>query len=264
MMSTPPAGWTDAHCHLNEFAAEGRLQEVLARANVFAIRRFLVNGTRPEDWDAVARLHLHNPAVVPQFGLHPWFAERDDNWETQLKEMLLRVPGAGVGEIGLDKKLTDTPWEAQVDAFHRQLDLARTLQRPCTVHAAGPVWDELIDGVRAHPPRALLLHAWGGGDRDLAAWIELNAWFSFGGALLRQPPSEKLRKTVLAVPLDRILLETDAPWQHPKGKAHRQEPAGLLSVAEAVARIKGVPLDTLRQVTEKNLARCFGNPVLDG
>lgn len=260
MIPDTPEGWTDAHCHLNEFVTAGDLNAVLSRANVFAIRRFLVNGTRPEDWEAVARLHLQNPAVVPQFGLHPWFAERKDGWETLLKEMLLRVPRAGVGEIGLDQQLTNTPWEAQVDVFRRQLALARKLQRPCTVHAVGPVWDELLAGVRENPPRSVLLHAWGGGHRDLAAWIELNAWFSFGGALLREPLSEKLRKTVQAVPLDRILLETDSPWQHPKGKAHRQEPAGLLAVAEAVARIKGVPLDTLRQVTEKNVERCFGSP----
>ncbi|MCC5848793.1 MAG: TatD family hydrolase [Verrucomicrobia bacterium] len=258
MIELGTVGWTDSHCHLQDFPAE-ELSTILKRAEIFKIERFCVNGTRPEDWSVVARLAANFPGVYPQFGLHPWQTAQTENWEIKLKEFLLRHPHAGVGEIGLDTQLTDTPLETQRPAFQKQLALAAELQRPCTIHAVGAVWDELLEDLQTHRPRAALLHAWGGGTHMLPRWIECNAYFSFGGALCREPQSGKLVEAVQAIPLDRILLETDSPWQHPKGKAHRQEPAALLSVAEQVAKIKKVSLDLLRQVVEKNVTRCFGH-----
>ena len=253
-------GWTDAHCHLQEFQPpKGEdLPTVLERAAVFGVRRFVVNGTGPEDWPAVARLASTRGDVKPQFGLHPWQADCGGDWETPLKELLLRFPRAGVGEIGLDSKLTEVPMAAQREVFCRQLDLAARLGRTCTIHAVGEVWDDLLEDVRAHRPPAVLLHAWGGGATRVGAWIELDARFSFGGAVCRDPRGKALTAAVEAVPVDRLLLETDAPWQHPRGRSHRQEPAALLAVAEQVARMKRLTLDTLREVTEKNADRLFG------
>ncbi len=257
MIEIETVGWSDSHCHLQDFSPE-ELSAVLKRADIFKIKRFHVNGTRPEDWIVVARLAANLPGVCPHFGLHPWQAAQTEDWETKLKEYLLRHPQAGLGEIGLDAKLTDTPMDAQRAAFQTQLALAAELQRPCTIHAVGGVWDMLLEDLQTHKPRAVLLHAWGGGTHLLPRWIECNAFFSFGGVLCRDPQSAKHVQAVEAIPLERILLETDSPWQHPKGKAHRQEPAGLLSIAEQVAKIKKVSLDLLRQVVEKNTNRCFG------
>ena len=253
-------GWSDAHCHLQEFTpprGEG-LAEVLRRAEVFGVRRFVVNGTGPGDWAAVARLAATCSGVVPQFGLHPWQADCGSDWETPLKEYLLRFPQAGLGEIGLDLQLTEVPLEVQREVFGKQLALAARLQRPCTIHAVGEVWDVLLEDVRTHRPPSVLLHAWGGGATRVGAWMEVDARFSFGGAVCREPRGKAVTMAVETVPLDRLMLETDAPWQHPRGQAYRQEPAFLLAVAEQVSRIKGVTLDTLRAVTEKNVDRLFG------
>ncbi|MCC5843776.1 MAG: TatD family hydrolase [Verrucomicrobia bacterium] len=255
-MITPDTGWTDAHCQLQEFIADGSLPEIRARAAAFNVTAFLVNGTSPDDWLQVASL-ADDPAVHPHFGLHPWFADRSDDWEPRLRDLLHRFPRAGIGEIGLDRQLTDTPYPRQLDTLRRQLILAQSLRRPCTLHAVGNVWDDLLAAVREHTPPAVLLHAWGGGTNNLKAWIDLGAYFSFGGALRRTPPSRKLEDTLRQIPPDRLLLETDAPWQDPRGKKHRSEPAQLPAVAEHAARIKNIPLETLRALTEQNRTACL-------
>lgn len=249
--------WTDAHCHLQEFLSDGSLDRLLDRAALFSVSTFHVNGTRPEDWEAVSRL-AERPEIRLHFGLHPWFAEREDDWGVQLRARLLRFPKAGIGEIGLDRRLTDTPYPVQVEVLHEQLALGRELGRTCTLHAVGPVFEDLYLAVREHRPPAVLLHAWGGGTRRLADWIACNAYFSVGGALCREPRSGKLEQTLRAIPPDRLLLESDAPWQHPDGAAFRTEPALLLRIAETAASILGTPIDRLRAQCALNALNCFG------
>lgn len=251
---TAETGWTDAHCHLHEFIADGTLPEIRARAAASNVTAFLVNGTSPDDWVQVASL-ADAPAVHPHFGLHPWFADRSDDWEPRLRDLLHRFPRAGIGEIGLDNQLTDTPFGRQREVFRQQLHLARELERPCTIHAVGNVWDALLADVRACTPPSFLLHAWGGGTNNLKAWSALGAYFSFGGALCRTPHSRKLGDTLRQIPADRLLLETDAPWQDPRGPRHRSEPAQLPAVAERAASIKQIPIETLLLQTRQNTIR---------
>lgn len=264
MRPLPPhpdkSAWADAHCHLQTEAFAPDLPRLLERAAVFGIRRFVVSATRPDDWDAVAALARRHAGVCPQFGVHPWHAaEATKAWETRLKEMLLRFPEAGIGEIGLDRKLTYTPIETQREVFRAQLRVAAALNRPCTIHLIG-AWAELHEDLEAHSPPRFLLHAFNGSPEQVKAFAKRPCWFSFGGAVIRQSNSDKLRDAVRAVPDDRLLLETDAPNQHPEDRGARQEPAGLIRVAEAVARLRGLPVDRLRQQTARNLQAWLGTP----
>lgn len=257
---SPGPSWTDAHCHLQVPNFANDLDEVFRRSQTFAIRRWVVCGTRPDDWDAVHVLARTRPGVRPQFGAHPWEVENlPKDWDTRLREHLLRHPDAGVGEIGLDRKLTQAPMELQLSVFVRQLEIARDLARPCTLHIVG-AWAELHRAFeRAVPPR-FLLHAYGGSAEQVEPLLKRGAWFSFGGALIRQTHSDKLRDALRAVPGERLLLETDSPYQHPDGKEHRQEPAGLLRIAGAAARIRNLPVDRLREITQTNADRFLAIP----
>jgi TatD DNase family protein len=240
--------FTDAHCHLQDPAFAADLSAALARARALGVEAFVVNGLRPADWPAVADLARRENGVCPQFGLHPWHADEAGDWEPLLAECLLAFPKAGLGEIGLDAKLTPVPMDTQRAAFRRQLRLARILDRPCSIHCVG-AWDPLQVELTAEPPPRFLLHAFGGSPEQVPAWVGRNAFFSFGGALLREPASPRLHDVLRAIPANRLLLETDAPYQHPQGKSHRQEPAAIIAIAARAAEIRGCSLEEIRRLS---------------
>ena len=249
--------WTDAHCHLQDPMFGTQLDEVFRRSETFSISRWIVNGTSPADWPAVAELSQSRPGVLPQFGVHPWKVEDlPPHWESTLKEMLLRFPQAGIGEIGLDRKLTSAPLDLQLEVFHKQLRLANEFDRCCTIHLVS-AWQELDHALKECHPSRCLLHSFGGSPEQARSYAEKGCWFSVGGSVLRQP-EDKAQRTIRAIPDSLLLLETDAPYQHPAGRTQRQEPAGILKIAERVARLKGIPVDRLREQTEENVLRFLG------
>jgi len=244
------AGWTDAHAHPHELTDP---EAALKRAASLGIDRVLGNTSHPDEWDTLAELSARHPQVLPGFGVHPWrVGELPSDWASQLTEALLRRPDAFVGEIGLDRKLTDQPMDLQKKVLKTQIDIANRLRRACTVHVVG-AWQELDEVLKEVRPQRMLLHAFSGSPEQVKPFLQHRVWFSFGGAVIRQANSEKLAESVRAVPADRILLETDSPYQHPDGKEKEQEPVGLLRIAEAVAKLRGVPMDELKRQTEQNV-----------
>ena len=245
-------GLTDAHCHLQDHQFWGDLEAVIQRANTFGIRRFIVNGTCPKDWERVAKLAQAYPQISPQFGVHPWKVEGlPESWEEELKSYLFRYPDAGVGEIGLDRQLTQAPLDLQETIFSKQIKIACELKRSCTLHVI-KAWDEISNPLRENSPAKLLFHSYGG---QGVGFSRSDNYFSLGGATLRKNSSEKIKTIIRSIPADRLLLETDSPFQHPDGKDNRQEPAGLLRVAEKVAQLRGITIRDLCQQTEKNMER---------
>lgn len=244
---------TDAHCHLQDPVLTVDLEQVLERSSRFGIKQFVVNGTCPEDWEAVSVLATRFSEVIPQFGVHPWKVENlPSDWMERLKGFLLKYPQAGIGEIGLDGQLTDAPMQVQQKVFNAQFQLAREWERPCTIHVV-KAWPEFMDELKEGVPSHWLLHSFGGSSEQLKGFAEKGAYFSFGGAVIRHSNSEKLQNAVRKVPDDRLLLETDAPFQHPQGKDYRQEPTGLLRIAERIAELRGINIRDLSQKTERNL-----------
>jgi TatD DNase family protein len=255
-----PDGWTDAHAHPTDLSC---VSTALERASSFSIHRVLGNSTHPGDWVEMDRLSRTYPQVVPGFGIHPWkVSGLASDWLETLTEVLLSRPEALVGEIGLDRKLTDQPMDLQQEICLRQVELANRLNRPCTLHVVG-AWAELAEVLEQAAPRRMLLHSFGGSPEQVGQFDVERTWFSFGGAVIRQSNSTKLQDAVRAVPAERLLLETDAPYQHPDGKEREQEPAGLLRIAERVAELRGMPVDELRRMTERNtegfLTGCTGS-----
>lgn len=202
----------DAHNHLQDPRFEGQQEKVIAEMNSVGITGGIVNGTSETDWHSVAELAEKYPNfITPSFGLHPWkINSRSKNWFSTLTKYLNRFPKAGLGECGLDRWIKEPHFEDQKEAFIDQLQLAAELQRSVTIHCL-KAWGPLMKIL--HHQKELpkfLLHSFGGSLEIAQELSKLGAYFSFSGYFLHQRKSTQL-EVFRHIPVDRLLLETDAP-----------------------------------------------------
>lgn len=206
----------DAHCHLQDKRlAVAEMGSLIGAAASSGVRAFAVNGTSEEDWELVKQMSETHSSIIPNFGLHPWFAGKcTSNWFPILKGFFDAVPSAAVGEIGLDKgcpqgKAVDFALQKQV--FKQQLELGKQLQRPISVHCVSAFGDlhAILEDMGTFPA-GIILHSYMGSAEMVQSLAKFGAYFSFSGFITFKK-LEQARKIVQAVPMDRILLETDAP-----------------------------------------------------
>ncbi|KAI5443739.1 hypothetical protein KIW84_012405 [Lathyrus oleraceus] len=136
----------DAHCHLQDSRILSKTPQLIKAAQDSGVVNFAVNGVCEQDWLSVKQLSITHPSVLPSFGLHPWYVtERSPNWFNKLKEYFDSTPSAAVGEIGLDKgshgKKID--FSEQVEVLRQQLELAKELNKPASVHCVRAYGDLL-------------------------------------------------------------------------------------------------------------------------
>lgn len=204
----------DAHCHLQDPRILNKTPQLISTALETGVVRFAVNGVSEKDWNLVKEMGESYPSVIPCFGLHPWFIEeRSPKWFSTLKEFFRTTPSAAVGEIGLDKgshgKKID--FSDQVDVFRQQLELAKELNKPASVHCVRAFSDLLEIMKSTGPfPAGIILHSYLGSAEMVPEFTKLGAYFSFSGFHMSMK-AQKAKKMLKAVPSDRILLETDAP-----------------------------------------------------
>ncbi|XP_065854472.1 uncharacterized protein [Euphorbia lathyris] len=204
----------DAHCHLQDPRIIDKTPQLIATALHSGVLRFAVNGVSEKDWHLVKEMGQQYPSVIPCFGLHPWYvAERTPNWLNTLKELFDTNPCAAVGEIGLDKgshgKKID--FADQLEVFQQQLQLAKELNRPASVHCVRAYGDLLETMKSMGPfPAGVILHSYLGSAEMVPEFAKLGAYFSFSGFLMTMKV-QKAKRVVKTVSCDRILLETDAP-----------------------------------------------------
>lgn len=209
----------DSHCHLQDGRILNLAPKLIKEAVDTGVVHFAVNGVSEKDWHLVKEMSDSYPFVVPNFGLHPWFiSDRTPNWLNTLKDFLVSTPSAAVGEIGLDKgaigKKID--FSDQVEVFRQQLQLAKELNKPASVHCVRAFGD-LLEILKSEGPFpfGLVLHSYLGSAEMVPELSKLGAYFSFSGFLMSLKES-KAKKMLKGIPHDRILLETDAPDARPK------------------------------------------------
>jgi len=249
----------DSHCHLQDERLAGDLEGVMQRAREAGVARFCCCGSSPSDWSAVEQCSARFQGVVPAFGLHPWYlADGPTDWMERLRSLLLDHPEAPLGEIGLDHAI-ETDRAAQAEVFRLQMELALDLDRPVSVHIR-KAWGALLETLDnlPHLPPAVIVHAYSGGAELVPALAERNVFFSFSGSLTR-PGNRRGTAAAVAVPADRLLLESDAPdlapVQAPAGRPN--EPAFLRHTAETLARLRGLTLEETAALTWTNACRAL-------
>lgn len=230
----------------------------------------VVNGACEADWPQVRALASQFPELVlPSFGYHPWYiGERTQGWLAALEEALDGVgTRVGVGEIGLDRWKPGLHYEGQEEVFLAQLELAARRNLPVSIHCL-QAWGRMLELLRSHPrpPRGFLLHSYGGSREMVPLFAELGAYFSFPGYFAHHR-KERQRAAFKEVPLDRLLVETDAPDQLPPDLLlqHRVEgasgvlnhPANLGAIQAYLSAMLGLPPEELAGRLQANFDRLF-------
>lgn len=247
----------DAHCHLQDERLRAGLPQALARARAAGVERLLCCGTRESDWADVRKLaEAHPEKIIPSFGIHPWYMEgRSAQWPDVLEKYLKEIP-SGVGEIGLDHALAERRDAEQGDVFLTQVRLARRLRRPVSVHCR-KAWGRLIELLKAEGGLADggVLHSYSGPPELVGELEALGFYLSFSGTVTRSG-NRRGHRAAAAVSWERLLIETDSPDLAPAGAPGPvNEPANLALVAEAVARLRRISVDSVAEQTYANACR---------
>ena len=263
----------DTHCHLDFDAFKPDLDEVIQRAVQAGVKRILNPAVDLETCQNITTLAAKYEPVYTAVGIHPNSAS---TWQVDSLEHLTNLckkpKNVAVGEIGLDYYWDSAPRSSQLEIFEKQLDLASSLQLPVIVHnrdATGDVLKILTQYVNqlqksASPTskRPGVLHSFSAELDDAFSALELNFLIGITGPVTFKK-AESLRKIVTEIPLDNLLIETDAPFltPHPhRGK--RNEPAYVKYVAEKIAELTGKSLLEVGEITTKNAENLFGWSVL--
>ncbi len=249
----------DTHCHLADPAFAADAGEVVARARAAGVAHVVVIGETPEAADRALLLAAAHPACSATAGLHPHEASRwSPALEADLRARLGDPRVVAAGETGLDYHYDHSPRERQREAFAAQLALAAAAGKPAVVHAR-EADDDVAALLRNQPDAVAILHSFSSAGL-LRAALDAGHYVSFSGMVTFR--SWALDDAVRAVPADRLLLETDAPYLAPvphRGK--RNEPAWVTDTARRVAEVRGVGPGDLARQTTANAVRVFGGRV---
>lgn len=251
--------WIDAHNHLQD-PRLGEAAPLIGAMREAGVCHCVVNATCEQDWPSVDALaNAHPDFITPAFGIHPWKAHTASaGWQERLAGLLEKHPQAIIGECGLDGWIDAPTREIQRPVFAAQLDLARQLDRPITIHCL-KAWGVLLDCLAAVPavPR-MLLHSFGGSLETARQLARLGAWFSFSGHFLH-PRKAAVLDVMRQLPHERILVETDAPDMLPPHEylshplpGNLNHPANLPSIASALGAAIGMDAGSFASLTRHN------------
>jgi TatD DNase family protein len=254
-----PPVFVDSHAHLDTDQFASDLAEVIANAAEAGVHRIVNIGYRPALWTTSIKLSERFPGVSYALGLHPNHAEEfDASIIPALRELIRNARPVAIGEIGLDYYRDYAAPLIQQRAFAAQLELAAETGLPVVFHLRGEVESDLLailDGIPTG--QSMVFHSFDGSD-ELAAWaLEHGAFFGVGGLVTRRS-SERLRRILAGVPLERMVLETDSPYLVPAGvKERRNTPSSIPLIAAALATLKKVDTDEVALQTTRNAERVF-------
>lgn len=249
----------DSHCHLN-YPQFSDLPAVIARAKEAGVGLMQTISTKRSDFAEVKRIADAYPEIYCSIGIHPHEAEPHE--DITLEELLAEAAHPkviGIGETGLDFYYEHSPRKAQEELFRRHIEAGRILNKPVIVHSRDADEDtvRVLEDEYRKGAFPFLIHCFSTGAYLAERSIEMGGYISLSG-ILTFKKSQALRDIVAALPLDRLLVETDAPYLAPepyRGKSN--EPAWTLYVARQLALMSGVSEDVIHEKTTDNFFKLF-------
>lgn len=257
--------FVDSHCHLNDERFQNDLDEVIARARQAGVFEFLTIGTSLEEMPDLIKLTQKYPNVSCSVGVHPHDATKAmqaGNLFNELIQYAAQEKVVGLGETGLDYYYENSIIEDQKQAFLAHIEAAKQTDLPLVIHTRDAEHDTVALLQNTHVRG--VLHCFSGSQWLAEAGLDMGLYISISG-IVTFKNADDLRAIVKRVPLDRLLVETDAPYLAPipyRGK--RNESAFMIETAKVVADIKGVDLQHLAEVTTANFQRLFSKVTAPG
>lgn len=250
----------DSHLHLDAGEFDADREAVIARAQAAGVTRFVLPAVAVFNFDAVRLLAMRLLGSVFAFGIHPLYVDQAQESDIELLRAALEQGGAcAVGEIGLDGFVEGADHARQEWFFNEQLRLAKQFDLPVILHVRR-AQDRVLKYLRRHKVRGGIAHAFNGSMQQAQTFIELGFKLGFGGAMTYSG-SSRIRELASTLPLDSIVLESDAPdippaWL-PQG---RNEPAEVKRFAEVLAELRGTDLESVAVATSMNTATALCLP----
>jgi TatD DNase family protein len=250
----------DSHCHLDfpDFASE--VEEVVARAGSAGVKLMVTISTKVSEFDRVRAIAERFPSVYCSVGIHPHEAESEPEIDTaRLVELAKHPKVVGIGETGLDYYYEHAPREAQRKSFRAHIAAARETGLPLIVHTRDADDDtaEILAEEMGKGAFPGLLHCFTSSKALADKALAHGFYISLSGIVTFKSAAE-LQETAKTVPLDRLLVETDAPYLAPIPKrGKRNEPSFVVHTAAKLAELKNVDVETLGKTTSENFLKLF-------
>ena len=247
-------GLVDSHCHLDASEFDSDRDAVVEQARRAGVEKIVVPAIGRINFDRVLALAERYPCCMPALGIHPLFAEQAVPEDLEiLRDKLQSARPVAIGEIGLDFFVEGLDREIQEHYFVEQLKLAREFGLPVILHVRRSV-DQVLKHLRRIEVRGGIAHAFNGSRQQADIFIKLGFKLGFGGAMTWSRALH-LRELATTLPLDSIVLETDAPDIPPEwlGRSGRNSPEHLPAIAGAIADLRGVKVEEVIEKTTQNV-----------
>ncbi|MBQ8677381.1 MAG: TatD family hydrolase [Alphaproteobacteria bacterium] len=236
----------DLHIHLQDFESDYSA-DIVKKAQKSGLKKMVCAATSEDDWKKVADLAVSDPEmIIPAFGIHPWYIKKASlQWDEKLIKQCLAFKSVLIGETGLDALKDDIKTQKQI--FIRHLEIASLLRRAVVIHNVkafgflSDIWDKF--------PPFFMFHSFNARVEQLKEILSRGAYVSFGASILKNRDGERI---LLNVPKDKILLESDAPYQA-YDKNNPSTPFFIPELLKKISAIRGDDIEELaRQLFENS------------
>ena len=248
----------DTHCHLDAAEFDANRASVIAEAAENDVKMMVVPAVHRSNFDMVSQIASDYPNCVHALGIHPMYVNQSSTEDLQVlaklieSQMQTEQPPVAIGEIGLDFFIDGFDKAKQEFFFIEQLKLAKQFELPVILHVRKSI-DDILKHLRQHRVTGGIAHAFNGSMQQAEQFIELGFKLGFGGALT-YTRALKIRELVSTLPLEAIVLETDAPDIPPEWleKSEKNSPKQVVKIAEEIALLRRIPCAQVAEITTKN------------
>lgn len=256
----------DTHCHLDASEFDQDRPAVVAAAREAGVDRMLVPAVAVANFTAVHACCAQYAGCLPAYGIHPLYVESSSDDDLLMvrhqlqRELGGELPPLAVGEIGLDFFVPAANVDRQAHFLREQLRIAVDFDLPVVLHVRRAI-DAVLGQLRATRVRGGIAHAFNGSREQAEHFIKFGFCLGFGGAMT-YPGSTRIRRLAAILPIESIVLETDAPdiapaWLGRDNGRARNTPGQLFRIAEVLAELRGVAVANIVEETARNARRCL-------